>query len=66
MGAKAYHDQAAALFAVDHFKETGRIMLHDEVKAILLKRKKERAVTKARKQEHRPARHASQQEEFRL
>jgi hypothetical protein len=50
--------------AVDHYRATGRILLHDEVKAIVLKRK--RACTKEGKHETRPARRAVFQEEMRL
>src|ERR1039458_3323893 len=35
MGAERYHSQAAAMFAVTHYKETGRILLHEEVKTTL-------------------------------
>lgn len=63
MGAERYHSQAAVMFAVDHYRETGKILLHSEVKAILLKQKRG---TKERKHEHRAARRAAQQEEFRL
>ena len=66
MGAERYHSQAAAEFAVDHYRETGKILLHSEVKTVLLKRKQERATTKARKEETRPARRGGQPEEFRL
>jgi len=65
-GREVYHSQEAVMFAVAHYEKTGRILLHNEVRAILLRQKKERAVTKARKHEHRPARRAPQQEEFRL
>lgn len=64
VGAERYHSQAAAEFAVEHYTSTGRILLHDEVKALLMRRKRER--TKARNNEQRPARRAPQQEEFRL
>ncbi len=53
------------MFAVDHYRETGKILLHGEVKAILAKRRGER-VTKERKHEHGPERRAVQQEEMRL
>jgi hypothetical protein len=64
MGTERYHSQAAAMFAVEHYTETGRILLHSEVRAILLKRK--RACTKERKHEYRRARVAARQEEMRL
>ena len=63
MGAERYHSQAAAMFAIEHYRETGKILLHSEVKAILLKQKR---VTKERKHESRPARHSVQQEEMRI
>jgi hypothetical protein len=64
MGAERYHTQAAAMFAVDHYRETGRILLHGEVKALLRKQKREK--TKERKHDYRPAQRAAQQEEMRL
>ena len=45
MGAERYHSQAAAMFAVTHYKETGRILLHGQVKHVLLKQKREPAAT---------------------
>ena len=39
MGAERYHSQAAVVFAVAQYRETGKILLHSEVKAILLKKK---------------------------
>jgi hypothetical protein len=66
MGAERYHSQAAAEFAVGHYRETGKIILHGEAKAIMLKKKRERAETKAREHDSRPARGAVQQEEMRL
>ncbi|WP_263353341.1 hypothetical protein [Acidicapsa acidisoli] len=39
MGAERYQSQAAAEFAVDHYLETGKILLHSEVKAILARRR---------------------------
>ena len=39
MGAEKYHSQAAAEFAVEHYRETGKILLHGEVKSILRKQK---------------------------
>ena len=65
MGAERYHSQAAVMFAVEYYRETGRILLHNEVKAILMKRRGER-VTKERKHEHRPASCMARQEELRL
>jgi hypothetical protein len=64
MGAERYHSQAAAMFAVDHYRKPGKILLHSEVRTILLKRK--RACTKERKHEYRHARVAARQEEMRL
>jgi hypothetical protein len=40
MSVERYHSQAAAMFAVDRYRETGKILLHSEVKAILLKQKR--------------------------
>jgi hypothetical protein len=70
MGAERYHSQAAAMFAVDHYRETGRILLHSEVQAILAKWKKEREAAKKR-QERRKApstrrREAGEQQELRI
>jgi hypothetical protein len=48
MGAERYHSQAAAMFAVDHYRETGKILLHSEVRAILLKRKAAKQKQEAR------------------
>ena len=39
MGAERYHCRAAAMFAVEHYRATGKILLHSEVKAIMLNRK---------------------------
>ena len=49
--------------AVDHYQESGRILLHNEVRAILLKRKRER-VTKERKHDIRDAGRAPQEDEI--
>jgi hypothetical protein len=65
MGAERYHSQAAAMFAVNDYRETGKILLHGEVKAILLKQNG-KGLTKERKQEPRPSRREPQQEEMRL
>jgi hypothetical protein len=46
MGAERYHSQAAALHGVDHYRNTGRILLHSEAQAILAKWKKERQAAK--------------------
>jgi hypothetical protein len=69
MGAERYHSQAAAMFAVEHYRETGRILLHDEVKA-LLKQKRERKASK-HKQGTRPGlsmrrRETGEQQELRV
>jgi hypothetical protein len=48
MGAERYHSQAAVMFAVAHYRETGRILLHDEVKAIVLKQKRERRTARGK------------------
>lgn len=50
IGAERYHSQAATMFAVDHFKETGRILLHDEVKAILMKQTRERRTAREKQE----------------
>jgi hypothetical protein len=52
IGAERYHSQAAAMFAVDHYRKTGKILLSNEVKAIVLKRK--RACSKEREHEYSP------------
>jgi|CZKL01.1.fsa_nt_gi hypothetical protein len=49
MGAERYHSQAAAMFAVAHYKETGRILLHEEVKTTLRKRKQNCAGAREKK-----------------
>ncbi len=64
MGVERYHSQTAAMFAVEHYRETGGILLHDEVKA-RMKRKRE-GVTKERKHEARPLRRAADQGEMRV
>jgi hypothetical protein len=46
MGAERYHSRAAVMFAVDHYRETDKILLHGEVKAILLKAKARHERTK--------------------
>jgi hypothetical protein len=46
MGAERYHSQEVVIFAVDHSRETGKILLHGEVKAILMKQKKERTAAR--------------------
>jgi len=71
MGAEVYHSQAAVMFAVDHYRETGRILLHSEVKAILLKRKQDRGIAREKREatpvaSMRRQETAEQQEELRV
>jgi len=59
-----YHSREAACYAAEHYRETGKILLHGEVKAVL--KKQRRAMTKERKHEYKPIRHVPQQEEMRI
>jgi hypothetical protein len=54
-GAERYHSQEAVAFAAEHYKATGQVLLHDEVKHILLKRKRKLQSEKARKPEIVPS-----------
>jgi hypothetical protein len=62
-GVEHHHSQTADMFAVDHYKETGRIQLQGEVRAILLKRKRDRKTLRQKPESRAPMRRRSSQGE---